>query len=215
MENSTYLGLEGGITHSDPQSVTSALVAHWLPVFTATATDTALAETFLDEVRDGLSFNWSEARPNTTSSFERSIRSSRFDTGPGEDGIPYSGYHPISRLASRVFSSVSRRIVSDEEVPDRHNYTVLNFPPKKLSVFNDLGALVPPEQTRPIGKKNSSNKIVSKTWAWNFNPVFVLWISWIQKGFVPGRNFLINVLELDLFSRIFPTPHVFPCPRPF
>ena len=33
--------------------------------------------------------------------------------------------------------------------------------------------------------------------------VFALFISWIQRGFVHGRNFVLNILELDVFSRVF------------
>ena len=207
--------MEGNFTHTTPESITSALSSRWLLVFTAAPTDLHLAESLLTELENDLRFDWSAALPNSTRSFERSIQTTRVDTGPGEDGIPYSGYHPISRLASRLFSSVNRRIISDRAVPDRHNYTALNFSPKKPIAFNDLGALVPPEQTRPIGKKNSSNKLISKTWAWNVGSVFVGMVSWIQRGFVPGRNFPSNVLELDLFPRVFPTPHVLPCPQPF
>ena len=200
--------IEGNTTHTTPESVTSSLISHWMPVFSAAHTDLDLAETLLGDLKDDLCFDWTTALPNSTKSFERSIVTTRVDTGPGEDGIPYSGYHPISRLASRLFSSVNRRIISQKAVPDRHNYTVLNFPPKKPSLFNEHGALVPPDQTRPIGKKNASNKLISKTWAWNVRSVFMCLISWIQRGFVPGRNFLLNVLELDLFSRVFSN-----CPR--
>ena len=106
-------------------------------------------------------------------------------------------------MAWRIFWAVSRRIVCEKRVAPKHNHTVLNFPPKQPDVFNDFGAVVPPDRARPIGKKNTSNNHISKTWVWNVSSVSALFIAWIQRGFVPGRNFLLKILELDTFSRVF------------
>ena len=35
------------------------------------------------------------------------------------------------------------------------------------------------------------------------NLVFALFIAWIQRGCVPGRNSILNILELETFSRVF------------
>ena len=179
------------------------LTKHWLPIFAQTPVDSDLADSVLDDLGDDLKFDWNISHKNTAQSFTHTIACVTHDMGTGEDGIPYSGYGPIKRLVGRVFSAVNRRIVSEKVVPTRHKYTVLNFPPKKLDEFNDLGAVVTPDRTSPIGKKNTCNKLISKTWAWKLSPVFALFISWIQRGFAPSRNFVLNILELDVFSRVF------------
>ena len=120
--------------------------------FSATPIDADLADDLLNDLREETRFDWSRAGPNSSAAFSTSIFRASFDTGVGEDGIPYSGYHPIHKLAGRIFSAVSRKIACDKKVPDKHNYTVLTLQPKKLDAFNEFGAVVPPEKTPPIGK---------------------------------------------------------------
>eukprot|EP00973_Karenia_brevis_P037323 5145202-Karenia_brevis.AAC.1 len=87
-------------------------------------------------------------------------------------------------------------------IPPRFNDTIIICPPKKPKEFDARGAVVSPDATRPIGKQNCDNKIISKSQAYAVYPVLQQNASHVQRGFIPGRYYLANVLELDGFAHL-------------
>eukprot|EP00973_Karenia_brevis_P031804 4388649-Karenia_brevis.AAC.1 len=85
-------------------------------------------------------------------------------------------------------------------IPSGFNTTVLVCPPKKPQHFDSEGAWCTPEATRPIGKQNTDNKIISKSQNHAVYPILQQYASHIQRGFIPQRYFLSNVIELDAFA---------------
>ena len=51
--------------------------------------------------------------------------------------------------------------------------------------------------------KNSDAKIVSSVANMILSPIVAIFAHFSQRGFISGRNFLANVLEIDVVSRIF------------
>ena len=59
-----------------------------------------------------------------------------------------------------------------------------------------------PGETRPLTMKNTDNKLVAAAVTYASIPTFKNTINSIQQGFVPGRNFVGNVVHLDFESRV-------------
>ena len=60
-----------------------------------------------------------------------------------------------------------------------------------------------PEDTRPLAGKSSLNKALVTMNALALEPQFKKITHVSQNGFVPGRNFLNNLVDADAASRIF------------
>ena len=58
------------------------------------------------------------------------------------------------------------------------------------------------EKTRPIGMKNTLNKALGAVWARPIRRPLATWLHYTQRGFVFGRNFLDNVVDLDSMGRV-------------
>ena len=59
-----------------------------------------------------------------------------------------------------------------------------------------------PSETRPLTMKNTDNKIIASAVTYASIPTFKDTVNNIQQGFVPGRNFVGNVVQLDYVSRV-------------
>ena len=59
-----------------------------------------------------------------------------------------------------------------------------------------------PCEPRPLTMKNTDNKIITAAVNYAAIPTFKDTVNKIQQGFVPGRNFVGNVVQLDFESRV-------------
>ena len=59
-----------------------------------------------------------------------------------------------------------------------------------------------PSETRPLTMKNTDNKLIAAAVTYASIPTFKDTVNCIQQGFVPGRNFVGNVVQLDFESRV-------------
>ena len=59
-----------------------------------------------------------------------------------------------------------------------------------------------PSETRPLTMKNTDNKLIAAAVTYAAIPTFKDTVNIIQQGFVPGRNFVGNVVQLDFESRV-------------
>ena len=57
-------------------------------------------------------------------------------------------------------------------------------------------------ETRPLTMKNTDNKLIAAAVTYASIPTFKETVNSIQQGFVPGRNFVGNVVQLDFESRV-------------
>ena len=56
-----------------------------------------------------------------------------------------------------------------------------------------------PGETRPLTMKNIDNKVIAAAVTYASIPTFQ---ASIQQGFVPGRDFVVNLVQLDLGLRV-------------
>ena len=117
------ISVENGVVIS-PRGIAEEFTRHWLPIFTPSPYSPSLSDQVFDELKEDLCFDWELAHPFSTSNFSNSIQQTWFDTGVGEDGVPYSGYRPVKKVAGSIFNNVSRKFAKEKVVPE--NTTTLS-----------------------------------------------------------------------------------------
>ena len=75
--------------------------------------------------------------------------------------------------------------------------------PKGVEADDHLGVVREPTATRPLGLKNTDVKTISGAIHHCIKREVPRFASSLQRGFIYGRNFLDNIVELDTWSRIF------------
>eukprot|EP00973_Karenia_brevis_P015493 2119069-Karenia_brevis.AAC.1 len=119
---------------------------------------------------------------------------------PGLDLLPYSAW-VAGRFASADFLwDVFFDICTTSITPWGWNHLLKVFPPKKATDPASPKVAAAPADTRPLGLKNSDVKICSTFVAWAVAPLGWLFCD-LQRGFIKGRNFVINVPLLDAKAR--------------
>ncbi len=75
------------------------------------------------------------------------------------------------------------------------------FIPKTSEAQTKAGQARPGE-TRPLTLKNSDNKIIASAWLQCLKKPYKGYVDPMQGGFVPGRQFLQNLLDIDTQARL-------------
>eukprot|EP00973_Karenia_brevis_P080440 11161489-Karenia_brevis.AAC.1 len=133
------------------------------------------------------------------------------DSGPGKDGIPYSGLRH-----SRLHESPLPLLLDDAMTSFRHfspssplpplcgfNDNVVSCIPKKETLPYMNGVACRASGTRSLSCKNTVNKILCKAVAYQLMPTVQASASEPQKGFIANRHFTDNILILDTLSRVY------------
>ena len=125
-------------------------------------------------------------------------------TGP--DGLPYAAWAHSGPAAGDTLQGLYFELAAERHPCFGFNDSVTVFIPKGES-DNDLELLARhPGETRPLGLKNSDNKTIAATINHSLKPLINDNACKLQRGFIAGRNFLNNIVDLDSFARIFSDP---------
>eukprot|EP00959_Pyramimonas_sp_CCMP1952_P368343 7715802-Pyramimonas_sp.AAC.1 len=72
------------------------------------------------------------------------------------------------------------------------------FLPKAPSGHEDgVGDFFDPGDTRPLNIVNCDNRILANAVRKRIEPFLSEWVSHMQRGFLPGRSLLANVVDID------------------
>ena len=182
------------------------LATHWSPVFTKSDTSpehlsamTALLSEFSGP------WECSSILPPSSSSFiATATRAKPSATGP--DGLPYAAWAHSGPTAGDTLQGLYFELAAGRHPSLSFNDSVTVFIPKGES-DNDLELLARhPGETRPIGLKNSDNKTIAGTINHSLKPIINDNACKLQRGFIAGRSFLNNIVDLDSFARLFSYP---------
>eukprot|EP00959_Pyramimonas_sp_CCMP1952_P159850 3343387-Pyramimonas_sp.AAC.1 len=82
--------------------------------------------------------------------------------------------------------------------------TLQAFLPKGCQVGDDdsSGVSRTPDTVRTLGLRNADMKIISATFNHAIAPIIQMTTSSAQRGFIAGRQFTSNILELDMMARV-------------
>ena len=200
--------LADGSVSTDPDRMATALRSHWAPVFSSRRGHPRLFRQWLEEdlPRHTLAAlpppgdpAWVVTRQDIQRALDRSPNSS-----PGPDGIPFLAWRTLGPVAAtalfeayQVLSSPRGSDVMLAEYPD-FNASDMVFLQKSISGTHDTaGDFCIPEDTRPLNIANTDNRLLANAVRLRLEPVLDAWISPMQRGFLPGRSLLSNVLDVD------------------
>ncbi len=183
----------------DPSDQFQALSEAWAPTFAHRQVDHSNALDFLNSINLP-SIDADIGPPAPQDFLEYSSR--QRDSGTGPDGLPYSAWTSSGFAGACTLYNYSTLI--HHEAPDPHfNASLSHFLPKGDAEGDAEEVIRSALETRLISAKNSDNKTIVGASIFRFKRWAQENTHHVQRGFVPGRNFLNNVVDLDSASRIY------------
>ena len=198
---------DAGERASDASEMTAALREHWKPTFTRVheAFDDREAKAFLDR----WSPDWSGERIPSPSLVDFMELLRRFKhSAPGPDGIPYAGWKAAGKKGAETLLAVSRALQAGQLPPRGFNAQLAIFVPKDVAAPDPDPTSLDrqPADTRPLSLKNSDAKLVTSVTNRKVRKVLAKRACSVQRGFVPGRQLLNNVIDMDAAGRAYGIP---------
>ena len=71
------------------------------------------------------------------------------------------------------------------------------LPKKKTGVDEEAGDYYAADATRPLSIVNTDNRILANAARNRWEPIFNIWVSELQQGFLRERSMLSNVIDVD------------------
>jgi len=181
-----------------------ALDKGWQPTFDAKPFDHAEASKFMEEVGDLGSFNESTPDPNYFHMY-RAIKKGK-NNSPGPNGIPNAPLQHCPRAPS-LFLEIDAEIKMGSMAPVDFNLSLGWFPPKGDFDSDVVEVIRSPADTRPLSGNNTDNKTIVLANVLVLEPQYRCITHKSENGFVTGRNFLRNLVDVDAAARIFSMKH--------
>ena len=198
------VALNGDIIRGEPE-LSISLGNGWQPTFNAKPFHELEARDFLENVGDIGSFEDSTPDPNIFH-FLRAIAKGK-NNSPGPNGIPIAAFRFCPRAPS-LFSEVDTEIKEGSVVPSDFNLSLAWFPAKGEQEGDLIEVIRAPSDTRPLAGKNTDNKIIVLANVLALERQYCRITHKAQNGFVPGRNFLNNLVDVDAAARIYSMKHM-------
>ena len=193
---------ENGVVRGNDQMATT-LGEQWAPTFAHKSIPEEEAKAFLDNVP--------LPRPSPLISVPSFFvfvqylkRIAASSSAPGPDGLPYRAWYMAGHKAWVTLYRMLLSIAEGVLPPGSFNSSLLVFLPKGESESDAVEVLRLAKDTRPISLKNSDNKTITGSLVSSFSGFAKKNVHKSQNGFISGRFFLRNAVDLDSAARIFP-----------
>ena len=125
----------------------------------------------------------------------------------GRDGIPFEAWRQSGHVGVCTLYCALRWLCNGGLLDLSFNECLQHFIPKKELPNDKFEVQRTAFELRPIGLKNTDNKIIGGICNWKLRRGASKSICRIQRGFVFGRNFLNNIVDLDTASRCYALEH--------
>ena len=189
-----------------PASKVEALRTGWAPTFAHKTTDTALASQIL--AQHSTKWEFADIQPPTMSDISNALRCAKH-SAPGVDGLPYAAWQAAGQHGAKTIYLILQHLLKGLMMPMEFNLSLMVFVPKGGEP-DESTVVREPCDTRPLSLKNTDNKVVCSVINHKMRLPLSTHACSIQGGFVPGRQLVANVVDLDAFGRIHgmqSTPH--------
>ena len=184
-------------TQQDDMSAT--LAAHWAPTFAKISKSKKAIRQFCKEHVK----KWENFSPSPPGISHYKIALAAEDSRPGEDGIPYSAWGACPEEAAITLFGLGCELRRGLSFGIEFNINVCLFLPKGSKEADLQEIIRAPEETRPIGMKNTDVKTITSAENIAVKKEVASHIHHSQRGFVWNRQFVNNIVEIDAVSRCF------------
>jgi endonuclease/exonuclease/phosphatase family metal-dependent hydrolase len=181
----------GGVV-SEPMRIAQVLTEYWQQVFDDKPTNAKLREQWLKRFRGRNNFNFTVAELTPTDEDVDTVFKNLPTSAPGPDGIPFAAWKNVKDiLAPILLDAVKEMIAGTSQPDDLFNRAFLICLPKTDSEVHEPGG------TRPLSIVDAINRIIASIFRVALERVVAKYVSEAQRGFIPGRQMLRNILEID------------------
>ena len=191
---------EDGATLREEQAMTACLGKLWQPVFNPKDFHGELAQDFLNEHDDAPGYQGVKA-PTEFDYLFKFGKTCRVST-PGPDGIPYLGWASSGIRGINTLHKTDIALREGRPPPENFNESGITFLAKGSESHDAIELIRKAKSTRPISTLNSDHKIIVAVNVSCLGEKYEENIHDAQSGFVAGRNFLNNIVDLDSMGRI-------------
>ena len=141
--------------------------------------------------------SWLVTKEDIQSAIDRSPNSS-----PGPDGIPFLAWRKLSHVAV-IFSRLTN-LSPLTRVPLSLAKSILlltlaawfSSKNRSLVLMKLMVASAAPEGARPLNITNFDNRLLANAVRLRIEPILEEWVSPFQRGFLPGRSMLANIIDI-------------------
>ena len=187
-----------GILLRDPTLQNNALIAHWSKVFCDVP---HFPEEKAKNISDkfGIDLKGIDLVLPSSECIQKFLRRAK-NSAPGPDGLPYAAWLACGDSGASTLHGILLDVCDGRIPATSFNDTNIVFLPKS-DVCCPGGLIAAPGATRPLGLKNTDNKAIAATLASALASAISATASPVQQGFVRGRRFTDNIIEVDWAAR--------------
>ena len=122
-------------------------------------------------------------------------------SSPGLDGLPYCAWASAGTFGTQTLYLVMLHLMSGLMMPVGFNFSLVVFVPKGEEP-DELSIVREPCNTRPLSLKSCDNKVICAVVNFAIRTPLATHACPVQRGFIPGRQLVSNVVDLDVYGRI-------------
>ena len=176
------------------QEMGTALRMHWRGIFKRRRHHAGLLQTWLkDEFGDMRVPHWQVTRADLRKAIQMAPT-----TSPGPDGMPPRAWKAAGCLAEevlwdalQVLQDPTRHTEVDTEWASLNESTMVFLPKLEEGQIGDAS------EVRPLNISNGENRILANAVRYGMERVMQDWVSGMQRGFLPGRSMILNVIDVE------------------
>ena len=185
---------------TDAVDISRILTEHWQRVFDEKTTDGELRQRWLRRLTDRLDLSFEDLLP--TEEDVKLVLDHLPSSSNGPDGIPFAVFKRFRELVAPIFLDIARGMAQGRLTPgEDFNFAFLVCLPKgDGEPMGDLN-VHEPSSTRPLSIVDASNRILASIFRVSLERNAASWVSRAQRGFLPGRQMLRNILDIDFAAQ--------------
>ena len=207
----------GGTTLTDPAEMAQALASYWRPTFEAKPIDAADLRAWIQELKQQGKLpnicpsrrdrdRWRIREQDVRWAIKVCKRSA-----PGPDGVGAAHWKALGRYGVKTLFRAAQAMEQEaaaREIPDAftdegaghnlYNRGTLCCIPKGSGEATEAGGRAwPPASTRPLSIVDMDNRIIALAFRRRWEGPINRWVSQEQRGFLPKRSMLANVVQME------------------
>ena len=185
----------------EPRDIAKCLTNYWQQSFDRKDTDSSLRSEWLGRITDKLQVSLEDLRP--TIEDVETVLSTVPASAPGPDGIPFSVFKRMMDIVAPLVHDIILEMIDGRGAPPTDfNFAYLICLPKGSGELVDGGLrCYDASSTRPLSIVDSINRIIASVFRLVLERQVHTWISYQQRGFVCGRQMLLNIIDVDFAAQ--------------